>query len=702
MESPFGLAMNADAAFQLLASVYSANDSTFFSDNIVQHRNGLIKAFQCLLGLDNTAFDVWQSSVDEAVVVDAIEVFFENQLKHFAFENASIQRLVLIFLLRIAGWNDSSTGTAASNTLQKHTSTFISVQILLCLSVSFKSGGYVEFLVMRSCSTSTNHTKSFDFSTQFVTYLAAQCRLLNQRRTQFEQLGRGKGKADDRVISDSQSQPHSSPPSSTSLPALLEFLRDLSLTCTKIDSFFRLDCHPQDLHDFFPPQSFMKEIATFYNESLAVIRKSFLLVFSKEHSDSTNVLLEAFVNVKLACIRMVDSVLRCLFADSFDQTLLNAATMPFNLEASTPTPPTLDSSIRSSLISYSDFTTTSPPTSSKSLNFNAPSFTPISSHIASVNVPVSSSTTTALDGKNSAAMDTYATNMSRSKSIVIKPYTEKSLSNFLLCMAGESEKQLRDSHDAGIRHYLQDTSILADLDRLTQLQSRVALSNNDEAKDLLKLIEDVTRDNDDAFLTRIISSMEVQEQNTPSLSQVERPTTTWEHLHSKVADLFPDLGLGFIDACLTFFEGNAEAVIESLCENQLPGPLHYLSRSLGLAAISQNTTSPVNGGIGAITAFTIEPPQNSLIASPQVIAEAIKSVKGLFPSLGSGFIECCLDFYQLDVQRLIADLCDNNLPPAVAHLDSSMTQWFEEFYFFFGDSSNRFFATLAMNFSFII
>ncbi|CAG8619487.1 4427_t:CDS:2, partial [Racocetra fulgida] len=54
-------------------------------------------------------------------------------------------------------------------------------------------------------------------------------------------------------------------------------------------------------------------------------------------------------------------------------------------------------------------------------------------------------------------------------------------------------------------------------------------------------------------------------------------------LISQVQDLFPDLGEGFIEECLTAFDDNVEMIINRLLENSLPAHLNELDRSMARA-----------------------------------------------------------------------------------------------------------------------
>jgi hypothetical protein len=51
-----------------------------------------------------------------------------------------------------------------------------------------------------------------------------------------------------------------------------------------------------------------------------------------------------------------------------------------------------------------------------------------------------------------------------------------------------------------------------------------------------------------------------------------------------VRDLFPELGEGFIAACLHYFEDSAEALIDALLTNALPTALTSLKRNMPLPA----------------------------------------------------------------------------------------------------------------------
>ncbi len=55
-------------------------------------------------------------------------------------------------------------------------------------------------------------------------------------------------------------------------------------------------------------------------------------------------------------------------------------------------------------------------------------------------------------------------------------------------------------------------------------------------------------------------------------------------LITQVRDLFPELGEGFIAACLHYFEDSAEALIDALLTNALPTALTSLKRNMPLPA----------------------------------------------------------------------------------------------------------------------
>jgi hypothetical protein len=80
-----------------------------------------------------------------------------------------------------------------------------------------------------------------------------------------------------------------------------------------------------------------------------------------------------------------------------------------------------------------------------------------------------------------------------------------------------------------------------------------------------------------------------------SISMMSNPNISSEdHLKSMintshVHDLFPDLGLGFIEECLKEFENDPELVVMALLENQLPLYLQNLDRSLPSKSSQQHS-----------------------------------------------------------------------------------------------------------------
>jgi activating signal cointegrator complex subunit 2 len=47
-----------------------------------------------------------------------------------------------------------------------------------------------------------------------------------------------------------------------------------------------------------------------------------------------------------------------------------------------------------------------------------------------------------------------------------------------------------------------------------------------------------------------------------------------------VKDIFPDLGDGFVEACLDYFDSKPEPVLNALLENSIPEALKSVERSL--------------------------------------------------------------------------------------------------------------------------
>lgn len=63
---------------------------------------------------------------------------------------------------------------------------------------------------------------------------------------------------------------------------------------------------------------------------------------------------------------------------------------------------------------------------------------------------------------------------------------------------------------------------------------------------------------------------------------MDHQDATRASLISQVRDLFPELGEGYIAACLHHFEDNAEALIDALLTNSLPSSLSSLKRNMPL------------------------------------------------------------------------------------------------------------------------
>jgi len=63
-------------------------------------------------------------------------------------------------------------------------------------------------------------------------------------------------------------------------------------------------------------------------------------------------------------------------------------------------------------------------------------------------------------------------------------------------------------------------------------------------------------------------------------SDVEIDTNPKTPMISQIKDFFPDLGEGFIEACLVAFDNNPEKVINSILENNLPGAVAKMDRKL--------------------------------------------------------------------------------------------------------------------------
>lgn len=52
----------------------------------------------------------------------------------------------------------------------------------------------------------------------------------------------------------------------------------------------------------------------------------------------------------------------------------------------------------------------------------------------------------------------------------------------------------------------------------------------------------------------------------------------------------------------------------------------------------------------------------------------ISQIQDLFPDLGQGFIQACLLEYNDDVETVIMQLLEDNLPPKLAEMDRSLAE----------------------------
>jgi len=81
---------------------------------------------------------------------------------------------------------------------------------------------------------------------------------------------------------------------------------------------------------------------------------------------------------------------------------------------------------------------------------------------------------------------------------------------------------------------------------------------------------------------------------TPNISQKpisEEEKIKRQSLITQVKELFPELGDGFIDICLHFFNDSHEAVINNLLEGSLPPELSSIDRKLPFGANSNNSNN---------------------------------------------------------------------------------------------------------------
>ena len=79
--------------------------------------------------------------------------------------------------------------------------------------------------------------------------------------------------------------------------------------------------------------------------------------------------------------------------------------------------------------------------------------------------------------------------------------------------------------------------------------------------------------------------------------------------------------------------------------------------------------------IGAISSSTSNPKSSSSSAAPaaaSVSDEAFETIKAIFPDLGEGFIEACLQVYQNKSEQVIDALLSNNLNPKLLLIDRKM------------------------------
>jgi hypothetical protein len=88
----------------------------------------------------------------------------------------------------------------------------------------------------------------------------------------------------------------------------------------------------------------------------------------------------------------------------------------------------------------------------------------------------------------------------------------------------------------------------------------------------------------------------------PKTTQVTRESATTKtkavdskrlNLISQVKDMLPDLGDGFIDACLDAMNDNVERVLNCILENNLPGELGKLDRNMPLQATAPTKALPI-------------------------------------------------------------------------------------------------------------
>jgi CUE domain len=90
------------------------------------------------------------------------------------------------------------------------------------------------------------------------------------------------------------------------------------------------------------------------------------------------------------------------------------------------------------------------------------------------------------------------------------------------------------------------------------------------------------------------SSHSKQQQKQPQTqSAVATSAVSAERLSqiSQVTDILPDVGQGFVNACLDYYQGKLETVLDRLLTDNLDGALSGLDRSLALPVASSNTTT---------------------------------------------------------------------------------------------------------------
>lgn len=107
--------------------------------------------------------------------------------------------------------------------------------------------------------------------------------------------------------------------------------------------------------------------------------------------------------------------------------------------------------------------------------------------------------------------------------------------------------------------------------------------------------EDNARDNDDSSSVRADRSSPApdyaRQEPYEAVAQYSEEYIKRTSLIAQIKDLFPELGEGFIEACLIVFDDDSEKVIMSVLEDQLPTSLQQLDKNMPRAP--QSSPAPI-------------------------------------------------------------------------------------------------------------